>query len=73
MTAHGAGMVGVTGIASVAVMWFFLRKYVPLHLSMFAANYVLFMLGAVAILGVGLRRRLRRRDGRSSIRCRCIR
>lgn len=50
MTAHGAGMVGVTGIASVAVMWFFLRKYVPLHLSMFAANYVLFMLGAVAIL-----------------------
>jgi cytochrome c oxidase subunit I len=51
MTAHGAGMVGVTGIASVAVMWFFLRKYVRLHLSMFAANYVLFMLGAVAILG----------------------
>ena len=31
MTAHGAGMVGVTGIASVAVMWFFLRKYVPLQ------------------------------------------
>jgi cytochrome c oxidase subunit I len=51
MTAHGAGMVGATGIASVAVMWFFLRKYVPLRLSMFVANYVLFMLGAVAILG----------------------
>lgn len=50
MTAHGAGMVGATGIASVVVMWYFLRKYVPLRLSMFAANYVLFMLGAVAIL-----------------------
>ena len=50
MTAHGAGMVGVTGLASSAVMWFFLRKYVPLRLSAFVANYVLFMLGAVAIL-----------------------
>jgi cytochrome c oxidase subunit 1 len=31
-------------------MWFFLRKYVRLHLSIFTANYVLFMLGAVAML-----------------------
>jgi cytochrome c oxidase subunit 1 len=50
MTAHGAAMVGTVGLASSAVMWFFLRKYVRLSLSMFAANYVLFMLGAVAIL-----------------------
>jgi cytochrome c oxidase subunit 1 len=50
MTAHGAGMVGTIGLASCAVMWFFLRKYVPLHTGIFAANYVLFMLGAVAIL-----------------------
>ena len=50
MTAHGAGMVGTIGLASSAVMWFFLRKYVRLSLSIFAANYVLFMLGAVAIL-----------------------
>ncbi|MBS0366523.1 MAG: cbb3-type cytochrome c oxidase subunit I [Proteobacteria bacterium] len=50
MTAHGAGMVGTMGLASCAVMWFFLRKYVRLHLAMFAANYVLFMLGALAIL-----------------------
>ncbi len=50
MTAHGAGMVGTVGLASSAVMWFFLRKYVRLHLPMFAANYVLFMLGALAIL-----------------------
>jgi cytochrome c oxidase subunit 1 len=50
MTAHGAGMVGTIGLASSAVMWFFLRKYVRLSLSIFAANYVLFMLGALAIL-----------------------
>jgi cytochrome c oxidase subunit I len=50
MTAHGAGMVGTVGLASSAVMWFFLRKYVHLHLGVFAANYVLFMLGALAIL-----------------------
>jgi cytochrome c oxidase subunit 1 len=51
MTAHGAAMVGTVGLASAAVMWFFLRKYVRLGLAMFAANYVLFMLGALAILG----------------------
>lgn len=50
MTAHGAGMVGTIGLASSAVMWFFLRKYVRLRLALFAANYVLFMLGALAIL-----------------------
>lgn len=50
MTAHGAGTVGIMGLASSAVMWFFLRKYVRLHLWAFLANYVLFMLGALAIL-----------------------
>ncbi|HEX6020243.1 MAG TPA: cbb3-type cytochrome c oxidase subunit I, partial [Burkholderiaceae bacterium] len=50
MTAHGAGMVGAAGLASSAVMWFFLRKYVPLRVSMFVANFVLFVLGALAIL-----------------------
>ena len=50
MTAHGAGMVGTIGLASSVVMWFFLRKYVRLNLAIFAANYVLFMLGALAIL-----------------------
>lgn len=51
MTAHGAGMVGATALASSAVMWFFLRKYVRLSLAIFAANYVLVLLGAVLILG----------------------
>jgi len=50
MTAHGAGMVGTAGLASSALMWFFLRKYVPLRLSIFVANFVLFLLGALAIL-----------------------
>lgn len=51
MTAHGAAMVGTVSLAASAVMWFFLRKYVRLHVSIFVANYVLFMLGAVLILG----------------------
>lgn len=51
MTAHGAGMVGIAGLGSCAVMWFFLRKYVPLGVGMFAVNYVLFLLGAALILG----------------------
>ncbi len=50
MTAHGAGMVGTAALASSAVMWFFLRKYVPLKTSIFLANYVLFMIGAVLLL-----------------------
>jgi cytochrome c oxidase subunit 1 len=51
MTAHGAGMIGVVGLASSAVMWFFLRKYVRLTLPVFVANYVFFMLGAALLLG----------------------
>ncbi len=51
MTAHGAGMVGTVGLASSAVMWFFLRKYVRLSLPIFVANYVFFMLGAALLLG----------------------
>ena len=51
MTAHGAGMVGTVGLASSAIMWFFLRKYVRLSTGVFLANYLLFLLGAVLILG----------------------
>jgi cytochrome c oxidase subunit 1 len=51
MTMHGSGMVGTMSLATIAVMWFFLRKYVHLHLWAFLANYVLFMLGALAIIG----------------------
>ena len=51
LTMHGAGMVGTMSLATTAVMWFFLRKYVHLHLWAFLTNYVLFMLGVLAILG----------------------
>ena len=51
MTAHGAGMVGTVGLASSAVMWFFLRKYVRLSLPVFVANYVCFLLGTALLLG----------------------
>ena len=43
-------MVGTIGLATSAVMWFFLRKYVRLSLPIFATNYVMFILGAGAIL-----------------------
>lgn len=50
LTMHGAGMVGTVGLASTSVMWFFLRKYVKLHLWAFLANYVLFIVGALVVL-----------------------
>src|SRR5574337_1601987 len=50
LSMHGAGMVGTMGLVTTAVMWFFLRKYVPLHRWAFATNYVLFLLGALCII-----------------------
>ncbi len=50
LSMHGAGMVGTMALATTAVMWFFLRKYVRLHLWAFTANYLLFMVGAVSII-----------------------
>ncbi len=50
LSMHGAGMVGTAALATTAVMWFFLRKYVQLHVWAFVANYVLFMLGALCII-----------------------
>lgn len=49
LSMHGTGMVGITTLATTAVMWFFLRKYVTLHLWAFVANYVLFAAGALCI------------------------
>lgn len=50
LTMHGAGMVGTLAMVTLAVMWFFLRKYVQLHLWAFLTNYILFLLGVVAII-----------------------
>lgn len=50
MTLHGAGMVGIAGLAGAAVMWHFLRQYVDLSQGIFITNLVLFLVGVVMIL-----------------------
>ncbi len=51
MTLHGAGMVGIAGIAGAAVMWHFLRQYVDLSPGIFMTNLALFLVGVVMIIG----------------------
>ncbi len=51
MTAHGAGMVGISGLAGSAVMWYFLRRHVTLSVAMLWTNLVFFLIGVVFILG----------------------
>ncbi len=51
MTAHGVGMVGVSGLAASAVMWFFLSRHVSLSTPILIANLVFFLIGVVLILG----------------------
>ncbi|MBI4207058.1 MAG: cbb3-type cytochrome c oxidase subunit I, partial [Betaproteobacteria bacterium] len=56
MTLHGAGMVGVSGLAGAAVMWYFLRRYVALSTGVFLAMLALSLVGVVMILaaiGIG--------------------
>jgi cytochrome c oxidase subunit 1 len=56
MTLHGAGMVGTSGLAGAAVMWYFLRRYVPLSTGMFLTMLALSLVGVVMILaaiGIG--------------------
>ncbi len=50
MTLHGAGMVGIAGLAGAAIMWHFLRQYVALSQGIFWANLFLFLIGVVMIL-----------------------
>jgi cytochrome c oxidase subunit 1 len=57
MTLHGAGMVGASGLAGAAVMWYFLRRYVGLSTGMFLAMLGLSLVGVVMILAaIGLGR-----------------
>ncbi len=53
MTMHGAGMVGIAGLSSAAVMWHFVRRHVPVSTAVFLANLAFFLIGAVLILGAG--------------------
>ncbi|SEP73338.1 cytochrome c oxidase subunit 1 [Solimonas aquatica] len=55
LTLHGAGMVGTAGLAGAAVMWYFLRRHVPLSTGMFLAMLGLSLVGVVMILAaIGL-------------------
>lgn len=51
MTAHGAGMVGISGLAGAAVIWYFLSRYVSLTVGILWANLAFFLLGVVLIFG----------------------
>ncbi len=51
MTAHGAGMVGISGLAASGVIWYFLRRYVTLSTGILWTNLAFFLLGVVLILG----------------------
>jgi len=51
MTAHGIGMVGISGLGGAAIMWYFLNRYVKLSTGIFVANLLLFLAGVVCILG----------------------
>jgi len=50
MTLHGAGMVGVAGVAGIAILWHFLGQYVRLSAPVFVANLVFFGVGVAMIL-----------------------
>src|SRR5215470_9974603 len=50
MTAHGAGMVGIAGLAGAAIMWHFLSRYVHLNRGILIANLVSFVVGVLMIL-----------------------
>ena len=51
MTAHGAGMVGISGLAGSAVIWYFLSRHVELNIGILWANLVFFLSGVGLILG----------------------
>jgi len=51
MTAHGGGMVVTSGLASSAVLWYFLRRYTNLYTPVLWINLGLFLSGVALILG----------------------
>lgn len=54
MTVHGVGMVGIAALGGSSVMWYFLSQYVRLSSGVLIANFVLFLIGVVMILGADL-------------------
>ena len=51
LTAHGIGMVAISGLGGAGVMWFFLAQHVSLSRGILLANLVCFLLGVVLVLG----------------------
>ncbi len=51
LTAHGIGMVAISGLGGAAVMWYFLSRYVSLSRGILLANLAFFLLGVVLVLG----------------------
>jgi cytochrome c oxidase subunit 1 len=51
LTAHGIGMVAISGLGGAAVMWYFLSRYVTLSPAILVANLVCFLVGVVLVLG----------------------
>ena len=51
LTAHGIGMVAISGLGGAAVMWYFLSKYVSLSRGILLANLGFFLAGVVLVLG----------------------
>jgi len=51
MTLHGAGMIGVSGLAGLAVNWYFLSRYVVLSTKLFFIALLLSLIAVVMIIG----------------------
>src|SRR6266566_1069614 len=51
LTAHGIGMVAISGLGGAGVMWYFLSRYVSLSPAILLANLVCFLAGVVLVLG----------------------
>src|SRR5829696_4149561 len=51
LTAHGIGMVAISGLGGAGVMWYFLSRYVTLSPAILLANLVCFLAGVVLVLG----------------------
>src|SRR5688572_4239493 len=51
LTAHGIGMVAISGLGGAGVMWYFLSRYVSLTPGILLANLIFFLLGVVLVLG----------------------
>src|SRR5215207_1435298 len=51
LTAHGIGMVAISGLGGAGVMWYFLSRYVSLSRGILLANLAFFLAGVVLVLG----------------------